>query len=375
MKFLQKIVQNHRVSVEMLQTGYKRVATPLNPMKTKPASHYHSAPTLSAGLPVLALAALIVLTGGGSPSSAAALRLANTGANTEALPTYRLDWDATSNSTYLVQSATDLGAGAPWTTLDAVFTPDRAGSYQFAVTATDPTGLLRPPATFYRLILPQPQISSVEPAIVPPGVAVDLYVLGQCFPTNAELQINGVTQTGTVYQSSSTLVKPVFTPGATGKYQVSLLVGGLVVSSFTVVCADPLANPELVLQGPPAAEPPASPAMRPAQKGKEKWKNSPSDNFSFDIEQVLNIGSQSSGAGAGKITFNPFSITRKVDSSSAFARPPETGKGIQEKGIKLFDDSLTAGFSAPPDTGKGINQKGLKLFDDSLAAGFEVAAR
>jgi len=28
------------------------------------------------------------------------------------------------------------------------------------------------------------------------------------------------------------------------------------------------------------------------------------------IEQVLNIGSQSSGAGAGKVTFNPFSITR-----------------------------------------------------------------
>ncbi len=30
----------------------------------------------------------------------------------------------------------------------------------------------------------------------------------------------------------------------------------------------------------------------------------------FDIEQVLNIGSQSGGAGAGKVTFNPFSITR-----------------------------------------------------------------
>jgi hypothetical protein len=30
------------------------------------------------------------------------------------------------------------------------------------------------------------------------------------------------------------------------------------------------------------------------------------NDFSFDIEQVLNIGSQSSGAGAGKITFNPF---------------------------------------------------------------------
>jgi type VI protein secretion system component Hcp len=27
-------------------------------------------------------------------------------------------------------------------------------------------------------------------------------------------------------------------------------------------------------------------------------------------------GSQSSGSGAGKVTFNPFSITRKVDKSS-----------------------------------------------------------
>src|ERR1700759_4147058 len=40
------------------------------------------------------------------------------------------------------------------------------------------------------------------------------------------------------------------------------------------------------------------------------------ENFSFDIEQVLNIGSQSTGAGAGKVTFNPFSIDRKIDVSS-----------------------------------------------------------
>ena len=33
-------------------------------------------------------------------------------------------------------------------------------------------------------------------------------------------------------------------------------------------------------------------------------------DYSFDVEQVLNIGSQSSGAGAGKVTFNPFSITK-----------------------------------------------------------------
>ena len=37
------------------------------------------------------------------------------------------------------------------------------------------------------------------------------------------------------------------------------------------------------------------------------------EDFSFDTEQTLNIGSQSTGAGAGKVTFNPFSITRKID--------------------------------------------------------------
>ena len=40
------------------------------------------------------------------------------------------------------------------------------------------------------------------------------------------------------------------------------------------------------------------------------------EDFSFDIEQTLNIGSQSTGAGAGRVTFNPFSITRKIDKSS-----------------------------------------------------------
>jgi type VI protein secretion system component Hcp len=34
------------------------------------------------------------------------------------------------------------------------------------------------------------------------------------------------------------------------------------------------------------------------------------------IETQLSLGSQSSGAGAGKVAFNPFSITRKVDKAS-----------------------------------------------------------
>ncbi len=36
-------------------------------------------------------------------------------------------------------------------------------------------------------------------------------------------------------------------------------------------------------------------------------------DYSLDVEQTLNIGSQSSGAGAGKITFNPLSVVRHSD--------------------------------------------------------------
>lgn len=38
--------------------------------------------------------------------------------------------------------------------------------------------------------------------------------------------------------------------------------------------------------------------------------------FDVNFEQVLNIGSQTNGAGAGKITFNPFTITRMIDANT-----------------------------------------------------------
>ena len=40
------------------------------------------------------------------------------------------------------------------------------------------------------------------------------------------------------------------------------------------------------------------------------------ESYSVDIVQVLNIGSQSTGAGAGKVTFDPLIITRKTDRTS-----------------------------------------------------------
>ncbi len=40
-------------------------------------------------------------------------------------------------------------------------------------------------------------------------------------------------------------------------------------------------------------------------------------DYSFDVEQTLSIGSQSSGAGAGKVTFNPFTITTRPGTQTA----------------------------------------------------------
>lgn len=42
------------------------------------------------------------------------------------------------------------------------------------------------------------------------------------------------------------------------------------------------------------------------------------EDYSFDIEQTINLGSQSGGGAAGRVTINPVSITRKIDNASAY---------------------------------------------------------
>ena len=60
------------------------------------------------------------------------------------------------------------------------------------------------------------------------------------------------------------------------------------------------------------------------------------EDYSFDIEQTLNIGSQGGGSGAGKNTFNPFSITRKIDvSSPAFFQMCCSGTPFAYVGLAL----------------------------------------
>jgi type VI secretion system secreted protein Hcp len=88
------------------------------------------------------------------------------------------------------------------------------------------------------------------------------------------------------------------------------------------------------------------------------------EDYSFDIEQVLNIGSQSRGAGAGKVTFNPFSITRKVDKASPIMYA-NCCAGQPFQLVQLFLRKSAGG-----DTASGSAQAGVTFarFDFKLVA-------
>jgi YD repeat-containing protein len=191
-----------------------------------------------------------------------ALRVTGGSPDFEGRQTFELQWTALSNATYLVQFATDLTPPVAWDTVDIVTPTNGVGQFEIKGRSIPENSV-----EFFRLVLPQPQISSVEPAIVTPSVPVTLYVLGQCFDSNIVLQINGVTQSGATVVSSSLATVPSFVPDVPGTYQVSLRIGGVTVSSFNVICADAVANPQLVLQGPPTF-PPAVPMS--LMKAKEK---------------------------------------------------------------------------------------------------------
>ncbi len=143
-----------------------------------------------------------------------------------------LTWAADANNQYLVQSSTNIGNPAAWTTEDAV-----------SASAVGPLKWMAPEALrdrkYYRLILPSPQIFSVEPAVFAPGVAVDAWVIGQSFASTDVVRVDGAVSGGAVYvdAGSFSLALP---PQSAGSHVVELVRSGVVVSSFTVACADAL---------------------------------------------------------------------------------------------------------------------------------------
>lgn len=93
------------------------------------------------------------------------------------------------------------------------------------------------------------------------------------------------------------------------------------------------------------------------------------DDFSFDIEQVLNIGSQSSGAGAGKVTFNPFQVTRKTDRASPILFTMCCA-GQHFKQVSLYLRRAGGGASGGINTAQGAATSGTTFlrFDFALVA-------
>jgi YD repeat-containing protein len=169
-----------------------------------------------------------------------------------------LEWNAEPAKTYLVQSATNLAPETVWKT-EVPVRASSAGPIQWMAPEVLRT------QKYYRLVLPQPEVFSVEPAFVnSDDPAALFYLVGQCFPTNGSVVINGLHFTPTLVDSNG------------GWMAVSLnglppgtpVIGNILVldDASNIVTTLPLQNPvyygtELTaeqLQGPPG-EPPASP--------------------------------------------------------------------------------------------------------------------
>ena len=155
-----------------------------------------------------------------------------------------LSWASQTGAVYRVQSTTDLSPAARWDIVEPVTADSSVTRWKAPeLNSTSDT-------RFFRLELPQPEISSIEPAEFAFGGSVDLYVVGQCFDTNIQLRVGPLTLTNREV-IKPTLMRATFVPPAPGIYEFELVRDGTVLSSSAVECYDGTAPPASVLQGPP----------------------------------------------------------------------------------------------------------------------------
>jgi hypothetical protein len=94
------------------------------------------------------------------------------------------------------------------------------------------------------------------------------------------------------------------------------------------------------------------------------------DDFSFDIEQTLNIGSSTSGSGAGKVKFNSFNVTKQTNSTS-----PKLMQHViyAQQGNLHLPPGIINGFNPqpdPPGDKADAGTQGLKILNVEAAHGF-----
>ena len=169
-----------------------------------------------------------------------------------------LEWNAEAAKTYLVQSATNLSPSTEWKIEEPVRATN-GGTIQW--TAPEPLRTQK----YYRLVLPTPEVFSVEPAFVnsdDPGAL--FYLIGQCLPTNGSVMINGQNFAVSSFDPNGSWVAVSLNGLPPG---VAITRRIVVLDNFgNTVATLPLHNPVFYgaelspeqLQGPPD-EPPARP--------------------------------------------------------------------------------------------------------------------
>jgi YD repeat-containing protein len=184
------------------------------------------------------------------------LEIAPPGIANESNRTAALVWVAQRDLSYKVQSAISLGNTSTWKTEDLV-----TSSSNGPVRWTAPE--LLSTTKYYRLLLPQPEISSVEPTFVDlSDPTALLYILGQLLPTNGFVMINGHVLTPTIINSNGVWAAVSLNglpPGEPVVGTLTVMDGGSNVVATLPVQSPILYGTELTLeqlQGPPE-DPPA----------------------------------------------------------------------------------------------------------------------
>ena len=112
-----------------------------------------------------------------------------------------LAWDSVPDALYRVQTTTNITDPTSWQTLDVITASSNSASY--GVSSSPLASVQARAVQFYRLVLPQPQLLSVEPSFVSSsGGIATLYLLGQLLPNNAKVVIGGQNFTPTIINSN-----------------------------------------------------------------------------------------------------------------------------------------------------------------------------
>jgi YD repeat-containing protein len=170
--------------------------------------------------------------------------------------TASLVWNAQRDSIYKVQSALTLGTAPTWITEDIVISSSNGPAQWMAPESLGTT-------KFYRLVLPQPEVFSVEPTFIDSSDPTALlYIIGQLLPTNGLVMINGHVLTPTIINSNGVWAAVSLNGLPPGEPVIGTLT--VMDSASNVVATLPVQSPILYgteltseqLQGPPE-EPPA----------------------------------------------------------------------------------------------------------------------